>query len=65
MEAIRNDTTKTLTAADILSMAGVKRPSEMENLTELLKTYPSNTGVIRYRDGSGKVKDWFSGAAVK
>lgn len=28
----------------------------------LLNDYPSNTGCIRYRDGSGKVKDWFIGA---
>lgn len=28
---MNDDTTKTLTAADILSMAGVKRPSEMQD----------------------------------
>ncbi len=28
----------------------------------VLAEYPKNTGCIRYRDGSGKVKDWFIGA---
>lgn len=27
-----------------------------------LDDYPPMTGLIRYRDGCGKVKDWFLGA---
>ncbi len=31
---------------------------------DVLADYPPNTGCIRYRDGSGKLKDWFIAATV-
>jgi hypothetical protein len=30
--------------------------------SSVLDEYPANTACIRYRDGSGKEKDWFIGA---
>lgn len=39
------------------------RPAVQWLLT-LLDAYPSGTGVIRYRDGSGKEKDWFIGVTA-
>ncbi len=34
-------------------------------LAQKLIEYPANTACIQYRDGSGKVKDWFLGANPK